>query len=312
MVISVRPKNRTRGVSFLKCRICCHPLLPPKTHSQPRKILNAIAGRCFSVIFTHLSSAPASFFFSFSLYAKPAKSFVTYFQKKKRKCTFRPAPRCSFEAHSVTTYHLNTRRFRLLGHIPHNLVDHLGRILLWVIFFDGFRSLGHIIAGFAHLGHILRNLVDHLGRILLRVIFFDGVRALGRIIAGFAHLGHLAHLDPPWIHRGSSTVDHPPWIYRGFTVDHPPWMIHGGSLTVGHLPWVTHRGDFHPRWIPTVRDPPWVTHGGSFAIFSPRPRNNQRSLKTKKKTALFRNTFQKPRPENISWRRLLEARTGSS
>ena len=138
-----------------------------------------------------------------------------------------------------------------MGHIPRNLVDHLGRILLRVIFFDGFRSLGHIIAGFAHRGHILRNLVDHPDRILLRVIFFDGVRSLGHIIAGFAHLGHLAHPDPPW-------------------------MV------------------------------------GIFAIFSPRPRNNQRSLKTKKKTALSRKTFQKPRPENISWRRLLEARTGSS
>ena len=41
-------------------------------------------------------------------------------------------------------------------------------------------------------------------------------------------------------------------------------------------------------------------------------KDNQRSLKTKKKTALPRKTFQKPRPENISWRRLLEARTGSS
>ena len=103
-----------------------------------------------------------------------------------------------------------------MGHIPRNLVDHLGRILLRVIFFDGFRSLGHIIAGFAHRGHILRNLVDHPGRILLRVIFFDGVRSLGHIIAGFAHLGHLAHLDPPWNHGGSSAVNHPRWIHGGW------------------------------------------------------------------------------------------------
>ena len=230
MVISVRPKNRTRGVSFLKCRICCHPRLPPKTHSATAKNIKRHRG---SLFFSHIHAfiiGAGPVFCSFSLYSKPAKGFVTYFRKKKkRKCTFRPAPRCSFEAHSVTTYHLNTRRFRLVGHIPRNLVDHLGRILLRVIFFDGFRSLGHIIAGFAHRGHIVRNLVDHPGRILLRVIFFDGVRSLGHIIAGFAHLGHPAHLDPPWIiHRGSSTGDHPPGIIRrGFTVD-SPWIIHRG------------------------------------------------------------------------------------
>ena len=107
-------------------------------------------------------------------------------------------------------------------------------------------------------------------------------------------------VDPSWIiHRGSSAVDLP-WIHRGSsTVDDPRWVTYRGSPTVGHPRWVTHRGS--PRWVV-----------GIFAIFSPRPRNNQRSLKTKKKTALFRNTFQKPRPENISWRRLLEARTGSS
>ena len=91
------------------------------------------------------------------------------------------------------------------------------------------------------------------------------------------------------------------------------FLMNAGCFLVGEKKWQK-----SPR--PTVGHPPvghprWVTHGGWWGFlpfFSPRPRNNQRSLKTKKKTALSRNTFQKPRPENISWRRLLEARTGSS
>ena len=69
-----------------------------------------------------VGAGPVFFFFLALLEA--SKKLRYLLSKKKRKCTFRPAPRCSFEAHSVTTYHINTRRFRLLGHIPHNLVDH--------------------------------------------------------------------------------------------------------------------------------------------------------------------------------------------
>ena len=123
MVISVRPKNRTRGVSFLKRRICCHPLLPPRTHSATAKNIKRQRG---SLFFSHIRAfivgAGPVFLLSRFTPSQQKASLLTS-KKKKRKCAFLPAPRCSFEAHSVTTYHLNTRRFRLLGHIPHNLVD---------------------------------------------------------------------------------------------------------------------------------------------------------------------------------------------
>ena len=116
------PKTvRAASVSGNAASAAIHGCLP-KLIPQPRKILNAIGGRCFSVIFTHLSSAPGQFFV-LSRFTRSQQKASLLTSKKKRKCTFRPAPRCSFEAHSVTTYHLNARRFRLLGHIPHNLVD---------------------------------------------------------------------------------------------------------------------------------------------------------------------------------------------
>ena len=113
-----RSQTDTRSVTFLQLHTCFHPLLPSRTDSASVK---RRGGSCLWVIFLHASSTPGQFSF-FSVYSKPTKGFVTYFQKnaKLRTCF---SPMMSPGAHSVAVKRLNARSFRLLSHILEFLVD---------------------------------------------------------------------------------------------------------------------------------------------------------------------------------------------
>ena len=134
--LSVRFKTVRRSVTFLENHTCCHRGKPrcrknlklmPSWKTTPaafqKWFRNAervvlcesywcICHRCWAS------------FSSFPIYSKPTESFVAYFPKKlKNPHLFYSYGRFPGK-HSVAVKQFKReRRFRLLGHIPHSLVD---------------------------------------------------------------------------------------------------------------------------------------------------------------------------------------------
>ena len=117
------PKTVIRSVTFLETTSvaihCCLPELIPQSRGKTK--MNEGVAACGSYRCTCRRWASFS---SFPVYSKPPKSFVTYFPKKlKNPHLFYSYGRFPGR-HSVAVKQFKReRRFRLLGHIPHVLVD---------------------------------------------------------------------------------------------------------------------------------------------------------------------------------------------
>ena len=136
--LSVRFKTVTRCVTFLENHTCCHrgkprcrknmktdAILENHTCCLPELILQRQGSCCLWIILMHLPSMLGQFFvFSRLLQANRKLRYLLPHKKRKNFHICFIATEGSPGTYSVAVKHFKReRRFRLLGHIPHTLVD---------------------------------------------------------------------------------------------------------------------------------------------------------------------------------------------
>ena len=119
--LSGRSENRYTQRYFLEQPLLLPPLLP--SGSGPNIAEKKINAEGVAVCGSHwcICRRCRATFSYFSNYSKPPENFVAYCWKKQKSAIV-TEPRY-FPGASVGVKYLNMRNFRLLGHIPHILVD---------------------------------------------------------------------------------------------------------------------------------------------------------------------------------------------